>query len=285
MRAPIDVAGSLHYLLARMNPLAAQAWATHRASGLRFRVNLRDVVGRTILRRTSYEPELTAWLLAGFEQGAGGIFIDVGANIGWFSLHAARSGKVSRVLAIEPDAGNQGLLQANIRGNGLESRIDAISCAAGAEPGLARLHQYKASNRGRHSLVVQHGHGSSWVPVLPLDALVERMGAGDAPIAAIKIDVEGYEPWVLDGAASTLQRAEALLIELSPDLTGGGGLALSGMLDRIAGAGFAPQVWDRDTPLGGWDAVRECRGQVTVGFRRVDPPRRPTVAGDDFRAP
>ncbi len=269
MRAPLDLAGSLKYLLARLNPLAEQAWARHRASGLRFRVNLRDVVGRTILRRTSYEPELTTWLLAGFERGAEGLFIDVGANIGWFSLQAARSARVSRVLAIEPDGGNQHLLQANIGRNGLDARIDAISCAAGAEPGLARLHQYKASNHGRHSLLVQHGRGSSWVPVQPLDALLDQLGLGDAPIAAIKVDVEGYEPWVLDGAASALRRADALLIELSPEMSRAGGLALSGMLDAIAAAGFVPEVWDRDAPLPGFEGLRDCPDQVTVGFRRA----------------
>jgi FkbM family methyltransferase len=269
MRASLDLAGSLKYLLARMNPFAEQAWAIHRASGLRFRVNLRDVVGRTILRRTAYEPGLTAWLLAGFEQGAGGLFVDVGANIGWFSLQAARSGKVTRVLAIEPDAGNHGLLQANIQRNRLGARVDAVACAAGAEPGLARLHQYKASNRGRHSLLVQHGHGSSWVPVEPLDVLLERLGLGDAPIAAIKIDVEGYEPWVLVGAARALTRAEALLVELSPEMSRAGGLELSGMLDDIAKAGFVPDTWDRDGTVPGFQALRDCPDQATVGFRRM----------------
>jgi FkbM family methyltransferase len=269
MRAPIDIAGSAKYVLARLNPWAEQAWARHRASDLRFRVNLRDVVGRTILRRAAYEPDLTTWLLAGFKPDTDSVFVDVGANIGWFSLQAARSGKVGRVVAIEPDAGNQRLLQANIQRNRLGARIDAISCAAGAEPGLARLHQYKASNHGRHSLLVQHGYGSSWVPVEPLDVLLDRLGLGDAPIAAIKVDVEGYEPWVLDGAASALRRADALLIELSPEMSRAGGLALSGMLDGIAAAGFVPEIWDRDAALPGFEALRDCPDQVTVGFRRA----------------
>ena len=85
MRASIDLAGSLKYLLVR--PFLGQAWARHRDTGLAYRVNLRDVVGRTILRRRGYEPRLTAWLLAELaEDPADGVFLDVGANIGWFSL-------------------------------------------------------------------------------------------------------------------------------------------------------------------------------------------------------
>ena len=61
MKAPVDVIGSLKYLLLR--PFLRQAWARHRDTGLVYRVNLRDVVGRTILRRRAYEPDLTAWLL------------------------------------------------------------------------------------------------------------------------------------------------------------------------------------------------------------------------------
>src|SRR5690606_16036575 len=104
------------------------------------------------------------------------------------------------------------------------SYIDAIACAAGAGAGLARLHRYKASNLGRHSLVADHGHGGNWVVVEAIDTLLERLGLGEAPIAAIKIDVEGYEPMVLAGARGALRRARALLVELSPDLSAQGGL-------------------------------------------------------------
>ena len=139
MRASLDPLGSIKYLLLR--PFVRQAWARHAATGLAYRVNLRAVVGRTILRRQGYEPDLTRWLLDGLDGGAPGVFLDIGANIGWFSLQAAHSGKVARVVAIEPDVGNHALLQENIRRNDLGERIDAIACAAGAEAGLARLHR------------------------------------------------------------------------------------------------------------------------------------------------
>lgn len=270
MRAHLDLAGSLKYFFLRLTPFVQQAWARHSASGLKFRVYLRDVVGRTILRRHAYEPQLTEWLLARFERGAAGIFIDVGANIGWFSLQAARSPQVPRVIAIEPDVGNHQLLRTNVQANGLGDRIDAVACAAGAGNGLARLHQYKASNLGRHSLLADHGHGSSWVPVESVDGLLEQLDLGDAPIAAIKIDVEGYEPAVLSGAQQALQRAQVLLVELSPAMSRDGGLDLPAMLDAIAEEGFVPDIWDQSGAVPDFAGLREHAGQVTVGFCRKD---------------
>lgn len=269
MRASVDLLGSLKYLLLRLNPFAEQAWTTHRASGLKFRVSLRDVVGRTVLRRQSYEPDLTAWLLAGFEHDTPGIFVDVGANIGWYSLQAARCANVRRVVAIEPDVGNHQLLQTNIERNAMDSRIDAVACAAGSQAGLARLHRYKASNLGRHSLLTDHGHGGSWVPVQTVDGLLDRLGLGEAPIAAIKMDVEGYEPLVLAGASKALRRTRALLVELSPALSGSDGADLGAMLDSIAAAGFVPEVWDGPGALPGFDGLRSYPKQATVGFRRL----------------
>src|SRR3546814_8361619 len=57
----------------RSSDLVRQAWARHAATGLAYRVNLRDVVGRTILRRQGYEPDLTRWLLDGLDGGAPGV--------------------------------------------------------------------------------------------------------------------------------------------------------------------------------------------------------------------
>ncbi|MEO8743491.1 MAG: FkbM family methyltransferase [Lysobacteraceae bacterium] len=261
----VDLLGSLKHLAARINPFSDFAWAHHRASGLYFRIQRRDVVGRHILRYQDYEPALTAWLLDLFDQHAGdALFVDVGANLGWFSLQAARHRKVGRVVALEPDVGNHALLRANIERNGMGDRIDAIVCAAGPAAGVGKLYRYKSSNLGRHSLVIDHGHGGGWVMVEALDTLLERLGIGDAPIAAIKIDVEGYEPAVFAGASRTLRNAGALIVELSRD----GGLDLPAMIDAIAQMGFVPQVWDQDGPLPDIAALHAYPDQCTVGFRR-----------------
>ncbi|MDQ3510687.1 MAG: FkbM family methyltransferase [Pseudomonadota bacterium] len=118
-------------------------------------------------------------------------------------------------------------------------------------------------------MLADHGHGGSLVPVLAVDELLDKLDLADAPISAIKIDVEGYEPWVLAGASATLRRTRALLIELSPALSEAGGADFGGMLDLIADAGFVPRTWDAPGPLPGFEGLRAHPRQVTVGFVRA----------------
>lgn len=265
----VDPAGALKHVLARANPFSSYTWARDRATGLRFRVNVRDVVGRHILRYQGYEHALTAWLVQRLDAaGKAGVFVDVGANLGWYTLQAARRDSVAHVVAIEPELGNQQLLRANIERNRLGSKVHALACAAGAGPGLAMLHSYKASNLGKHSLAVDHGRGGGWVGVEALDTLLDRLGLDDAPIAAMKIDVEGYEPQVLQGARQALTRTRALLIELSPDLSRQGGLDLPSMIDAIAAAGLHPAIWDREGAVPDFAGIRASTRQITVGFER-----------------
>jgi len=265
----LDPVGSLKYLAARLNPFSNTTWVRHRPSGLRLKVNVRDAVGRQILRYQGYETDLTEWLLGQLQAaGPSATFVDIGANLGWYSLRAAYLDNVSTVVSLEPELGNQQLLRTNIQRNGLGHKIHAIACAAGAAPGLATLHHYKASNEGRHSLAVDHGMGGGWVCVEALDMLLERLSLADEAIAAIKIDVEGFEPEVLRGATQALQRAGVLLIELSPELMQGGSGDVALMIDAIAAAGFRPKVWDGTGRVPTLDVLRNADSQITVGFAR-----------------
>jgi hypothetical protein len=56
------------------------------------------------------------------------------------------------------------------------------------------------------------------------------------------MDVEGFEPAVLAGAAQTLGRTDVLLMEYSPDWSGAAGLSAGDALDRLSGLGFLPYV-------------------------------------------
>lgn len=268
LRQMADLRGSLSYVLQRLIPFR-QPLARHRASGLRFRFRPREVVGRHILRYQTYEPAISEWLFKWLASLPGpGLFIDVGANIGWFSLHAARFASVSSVLAFEPDAGNHALLCENIERNALAARVLPVSCALGAACGMALLHRYRDTNPGRHSLVQAHGQGQSMVAVATLDDVLAHLGHHQTPIHAIKLDVEGYEPAVLVGATSVLQRANVVVIELSRSLSEGGGLDFDGMLTRLTSAGFIPHVWDQPGPVPSMDSLTIYPHQCTVVLTR-----------------
>jgi hypothetical protein len=82
--------------------------------------------------------------------------------------------------------------------------------------------------------------------VTDIDSALAALGLGERPISLIKIDVEGYEPAVIDGATRTLQRTDGLILEYSPDLSEAGGLSTKPMMARLQSAGFSPFVlWPR----------------------------------------
>jgi Methyltransferase FkbM domain len=64
------------------------------------------------------------------------------------------------------------------------------------------------------------------------------LGLGDRPILVLKIDVEGYEPAVIEGANQALTRTRAVVLEYSPGLSRDGGLSTYAMIDRLQRSGF-----------------------------------------------
>ena len=210
-------------------------------SGLSFFVHHRDTIGRHIAKYGTHEPLVTRWMADYLGASGRGIVVDVGANLGWHALHAARHPNVETVVAFEPDPFNAWLLERNLSENAIGNVI-VDSRAVGAAPGVAKLYRYKSANFGRHSLAADHGHGSRSVPVTDIDGALANLHLIDKPVALIKIDVEGYEPAVIAGAARTLERTDAVILEYSPELSQSGGLSVRDMMQRLQSLGFTPFV-------------------------------------------
>src|SRR3984957_2468895 len=157
-----------------LNPFRNTITIENLPLGLRLRAYKRDAVGRGLFRRKIHEPKLTQLLLTRFANSAENNFIDVGANIGYFScLMAKLAGPSGKVLAIEPEPQNLKLLEQNIGLNHL-SNVLVQSCALGANEGSAMLGLYKPSNRGRHSLLNSNAKSRIKVPVRTLDDVVRN---------------------------------------------------------------------------------------------------------------
>jgi FkbM family methyltransferase len=201
-----------------LNPLRNTIAIKNLPLGLRLRAYKRDAVGRGLYRRKIHEPSLTQFILTRFATAADRNFIDIGANIGYFScLLAKLAGDGGKVLAIEPEPQNLKLLQQNIKLNQLRN-VDVRACAVGPSEGTALLGLYKPANRGRHSIVDADAKSRIQVTVKTLDALAKDSGSNGKSWALVKIDVEGYEAFVLEGAKETLPRVETLVMEFSPAL-------------------------------------------------------------------
>jgi FkbM family methyltransferase len=239
IRIPRPV-GTAVFLAAWLMPWRPAFRARAKDSKLWFYVHWRDLIGRHIAKYGVHEPLLTEWI-AGYLDAAAerGLFVDVGANLGWHAVHAARHVKVETVVAFEPDSFNAWLLDRNLALNKADNAVVSTS-AVGAQCGLARLYRYRSTNFGRHTLLTDYGYGSRLVPQVDLDSALQALGLGDRRVLVLKIDVEGYEPAVIEGAARTLARTDAVVLEYSPDLGQGGGLSAGTMVDRLVAAGFLP---------------------------------------------
>ena len=120
----------------------------------------------------------------------GGSFVDIGANVGYYALMAARAG-AEKVIAAEPNPELIERFKANVALNGLEQAIDIMPVAIGAEDGTAMLN-LKDGDTGGSSIVRNlKADGAIEVPVRPLAALLAQQGV--TAVAAMKIDIEGME--------------------------------------------------------------------------------------------
>jgi len=229
--------GTAAFLAAWLMPWRPAFGVRAADSGLKFFVHHRDLIGRHIAKYGTHEPIPSRWLRNYLTGAPLGIFIDVGANLGWHAVHAAQYSSVETVVAFEPDTFNARLLERNLAANAVENAV-VSNAAVGAQCGSIRLHSYKSSNYGRHSLLTDYGYGSRMVPMVDLDSALEKLGLADRRVNVLKIDVEGYEPAVIAGATQTLERTAAVILEYSPDLSSAGGLSGHAMLDRLFSAGF-----------------------------------------------
>ena len=243
--------------------------ARARGSRLVFYVHRRDGIGRHIAKYGEHEPVLTQFIADRLAAGKPGLFIDVGANLGWHTLHAARHAMIECVVAFEPDPFNVRLLERNLKANRIGNVI-VCTAAVGAAAGTARLYRYKPSNLGRHSLLCDHGLGFSAVAIRDLDRALDDLHLGERPIRVLKIDVEGYEPAVIAGAARALQRTETVILEYSPALSRAGRLSVEPMLAQLDAAGFSPARIGRGGAIERLDreAVRELDGVTDLVWAR-----------------
>ncbi len=208
----------IKYFFAAMNPFSSRIKMREDLMNIYLEAYKWDVIGRNIFKTGGYDTFLSKWLIDRF-GGRGGNFIDVGANLGYFTcLLGVLASSGGRVISIEPEPANLDLLRTNVESNDLVSIVKIFPFALGAREGTARLNLYKKSNRGRHSLVTAQSGDSITVPVKRLDFLIHHAFENNQNIDFLKIDVEGYEPYVIEGAGDVFDRIQCMVMEYAPYL-------------------------------------------------------------------
>ena len=168
-----------------------------------------------------YEPSETNYFKNLIPKLSDGIIIDVGANIGWFTMLFAQSSK--HVIAIEPRPNNFDYLKKNVQTNNL-SNVELINAAVSDSEGkgIVFLLPSGGNSGGTHfrgnptnsfiNELNQKGYEINEVPIRLIDEIV-----GTRKVALIKIDIEGAEPYALKGALNTLKISKpSILCELNP---------------------------------------------------------------------
>lgn len=257
-------------------------------AGGRFAVDTQDLIQRYLYLFGAWEPHLTGWLRRRLRPGDG--FVDVGANIGVFSVLAARLvGDRGRVVAVEASPDLHRHLLRNLRLNGLDT-VRALNAAVSDRPRTLTFTLASSRNTGANSIVPYDGPVESRfeAEARPLPELLDP--AEIAAARVIKIDVEGAEGSVVRGLAPMLGalRPDAeITVEVAPERMARLGDRVDDLLGVMRAAGFHVYRLANDYAPGSYpEALRGAprapvrwRGPVTgesdLIFSRVDAERLP----------
>ncbi|WKU49447.1 FkbM family methyltransferase [Streptomyces sp. VNUA116] len=181
-------------------------------------VDTQDLIQRYIYMFGTWEPHMTRWLSRRLQSGD--TFIDVGANMGYFSLLAAHLvGPSGRVVAIEASPAFHRSVLANARRNACRN-VRAVNAAVSDARGFLRFTLASSRNLGANSIVPYDGPAESSfeAQALPLTEVLTASEVAGARV--IKVDVEGAEGSVVRGMASLLDRLRPdaeVTIEVTPE--------------------------------------------------------------------
>lgn len=174
----------------------------------------------TRLHSCKKEPETIAWIEQVFR--AGDVFYDIGANVGTYSLVSAAYWRdLVQVVAFEPSAINYARLVRNLLLNGFEKRVIPLAVALAEKTSLSTFHYENFTAGGSlHALGERKDFrdkdfsptASCPMMAFDLDTLVGQLGLPQP--THLKLDVDGTELLILQGAHRTLQGVRSILVEL-----------------------------------------------------------------------
>ena len=197
-----------------------------------------------------YELKTTELFIKLVESGS--TVIDVGANVGFFTLLAAKlAGKKGVVLSFEPDPTSFSLVSKSVQRNNFRNVRLFQTCISDTD-GQQILYLSVTHHRGLHSISRDLGGPRITVPSARLDTVADSLDIDE--IDLLKIDVEGAEPEVLDGATRLLSehRVRNIIMEWEH-----------------------PEVWARrkdifDMVFQRFDVYRFARSLPFLSSRRLD---------------
>jgi FkbM family methyltransferase len=172
--------------------------------------------------------------------------IDVGANIGQFSESLRAHGYRGKIISFEPTSSAYQILSKKAAADG---NWEARNCGLGAASGTATLHASELSvfnsvlelsdvaKLHDNRMAVDH---TEEIPIYTLDQLVEPLLRGLRGGTLLKVDTQGYERQVIEGATKTIPLVAGILMELPVIRTYRGEWQFHEALKYMFEAGFVP---------------------------------------------
>lgn len=216
-----------------------------------------DIISKCIAYTGAYELPLTRRVTDLARKG--GTLIDVGANLGYFSLLWAAANPGNKCIAFEPSSRNIGILRRNIASNGFVSQIEVVPAAAGMAPGRLRFDPGPLEQTGWGGFVDGEAPRTIEVDVVRIDQVVP---AG-APIAMLKVDIEGADAWAIMGCEQLLRAkmVQEIWFEQNKLRIKQLGITLNAAQEFLRSVGYLPQSYgDPAEDIVDWSATPEGSG-------------------------
>ena len=184
-------------------------------NGLKMLLNLRDRgVSRDLFMYGKRELIPTNYLLNGHILKEGDVVLDIGANIGYYVLIESKLvGEQGKVYAIEPVSSNLAQLQQNLKLNNCKN-VEVFKLAVGDKNGKAKIYIPEKRNLSTLDKNALEGNLKSVeeIEVITVDSFLDKKPKPNF----IRMDVEGYEFYIIKGMNKTLKLNIKLFIEIHP---------------------------------------------------------------------
>lgn len=176
-----------------------------------------DCAHQVIARVGFYEFEISEKIVALAKRPGSNFMVDVGANYGYYSLLWAGCNRENRAVAFEPSVRVVPYLKSNISHNHLQAQVEVIAMAAGKHNGESSFDLGPNEETGWGGLLNAPKPDSLTVQVITLDEFLSRATIFQY-IDVLKIDTEGADTWVLQGAKGLLEKHKILHIFFEQNL-------------------------------------------------------------------
>lgn len=202
--------------------------------GFSFSIDQADLIQRHVLYDKVWEADLSSVFAAEFRNDD--VFLDIGANVGYFSCFALKHG-VKHVIACDPDPINCGILRRNLEINSFELNcVEILQCGLGVKEETLQFNRANVGNTGVSGFHELNAVDRFMVQVTTIDKLFE--GNIRSKPTIIKMDVEGWEENVVRGGLKFLKAYQPRLVVFEAICDDKGKILNTSLIDVFESVGY-----------------------------------------------